>query len=149
MRARLLHQRRQHVAEVGLGPPGALHVKDRGLQDAPERQGLDRRPLGPFGQPLHRLVEKGLQLLAELLDVGAGAGQQPLATRVVAHRVEEVLEGQVGVAPGQRFARGQHQDPLEGGAEHGRYSSSRVARSGNPSARASSWTITTLVSATS
>ena len=75
VRARLAHQRRQHVPDPRLVLARALDVDDRGLQHAPEGERLLRRAARARGQLLHRLLEE----LARAR--GAGAARRPRRPR--------------------------------------------------------------------
>ena len=87
------------------------------------------------------------EVAAQLRQIGAARGENPLAVRIVRQRVQQMLERQVRVTPGGRLAIGDGEDDFQRRAEH--YSGSSAARSGKPLLRASSTTVATFVSATS
>ncbi len=148
VRARLAQERRQHVADAGFVLARALHVDDGRLQHAAEGERLLRRPARVRRQPLHRLLQEIGELAPQPRHVHARGLEDLLALGVVRRREQQVLHRQVGVPAHHRLACRQVQDALERRAEH-RQASSIPARSGKPSARAESWTASTLVSATS
>ena len=148
-------RRRQHVARLHFLPAGALDVQHGGLQHAAERERLFRLLLLTPAELLDRLLQVLVEILAELRQVGAAGGQNPLAVRIVGERVEQVLEREVGMPPRGRLSVGNGQDDFESWTEHVdipgliAYSGSIAARSGNPLSRARSVTVATFVSATS
>ena len=150
VRLGLLQHRREHVARLHFLAPGALHVQHRGLQHAAERQRLLGLLLLAAAELLDRVVEVLVEIAAQLRQIGAAGGQDPLAVRIVRQRVEQVLERQVGVPPRRRLAVRDGQDDFERRAEHlvsGR-PPSRPAAESRARARVV-MTASTLVSATS
>ena len=151
IRFRLLQDGGQQVAEADLVLARALHVEDRRLQDALERQGLLRLAL-PALLVLLEVVEEGVEGVPQRGQVAAAGGEQPLPVGVVRQHVQQVLQGQVRVPTDRRLAVRDVQDQLDGGAEHGtdfRQASSRTACKGNPAFAARARVLAALVSATS
>jgi hypothetical protein len=149
--AALPGQRHQHVAAVQLAAAGPLDVPGGPLQDPLEGGGLLRVLL--LGQGLEGAGQVVVQLAGQGGQVGA-AGHQHLAGHLVgAERVEQVLQGDVLVAP----APGVGHRALEGCLQFLRYrdhrrscySGSTVQRRGYSASRASSMTLVALVSAIS
>ena len=147
---RLLENGREHVPEPDLVLAGALHVQDRSLQDPLEREGLVRFPATRAAGKLFEGAEKLVERMSERRQVAAARGQDLLTVGVVRQGVEQVLERQMRVPPRRGLPIGDVENQFERSAEHRLcHSSSSVACSGKPSCLARSWTVATLVSATS
>ena len=110
VRLGLLQRRREHVARLHFLPARALHVQHRRLQHAAERQRLLRLLLLAARELLDVLVEVLVEIAAELRQIGAARGEDPLAVRVVRQRVEQVLQRQVRMTPRGRLAVGDRED---------------------------------------
>ena len=95
----LLERGRQHVARLDFLPAGALHVEDRRLEHAAERQRLFRLFLLAARELLDGFFQVLVEVLAKLREVGAARSQNALAVRIVRQRIEQVLERQVRVLP--------------------------------------------------
>ena len=113
VRLGLLERGRQHVARLDFLPPRALHVQHRRLQHAAERHRLVRLLLLAALELLDVLVEVLVEIAAELGQIGAARGEDPLAVRVVRQRVEQVLQRQVRMMPGGRLAVRHGENDLE------------------------------------
>ena len=104
-------------------------------------------------QLLDRLVEVGVQVAAQLPQVGAAGREDALAVGVVEQRVEQMLEREVRVAARHRLAEGDVEDDLDGGGEHWyrllQASSIVGAQRESGASRPAPSTVSTLVSATS
>ena len=88
--------------EVGPGDLAlacALDVEHGALKHPAHADGLVTRELVVVGHPVHRLVEKVLQLLADGLDVTSAALDDLRGAAVVEQRQQQVLEGEVLVTP--------------------------------------------------
>ena len=72
----------------------------------------------PRAELLDRLLQVLVEILAQLRQVGAAGGEDPLAVRIVRERVEQVLERQVGMPPRGRLAVGDGQHDFESWTEH-------------------------------
>ena len=70
-----------------------------GLQDAPERERLIRLALAPARVLLDVLLQVMIEIRAQLRQIGAARGEDPLAFGVVGEHVQQVLDGEVRVAP--------------------------------------------------
>jgi hypothetical protein len=114
----LLQRRRQNVARLDFLAPGALHVQDRGLQHAAERERLLRLFLLAPAELLDRLLQVFVEVFPQLRQVGAARRQDALAVRVVRQGIEQMLEREVSVPPGGSLTIRNGQDDLEGGTEH-------------------------------
>jgi hypothetical protein len=118
MGASLGQERGQDVPHVRFRLARALHVQNGRLQDATKGQRLVGRALGPERQGLQVLVEERVEVGLDLLGVRAGGAQDLVAARLVDDGEKEVLEGQVGMAPGDGLPGGGVEDALDGAAEH-------------------------------
>ena len=119
MRLRLLQDRGADVARFDLGALRALDVQHGGLQHAAERGGLLGLALVAALLLFDRLAEIRVEIAAQAGQIGAAGGENALAVGVVRQRVQQVLEGDVGVPARDRFAIGNRQDDFNGGREHG------------------------------
>ncbi len=81
---RLLENGRADVAGLHLLPLRALHVQHGGLQHAAEGRRLFGLPLLAARDLLDRLVEVGVQVAPQPLQIGAARDQDPLAVGIVA-----------------------------------------------------------------
>ena len=104
MALRLLENRREDVAGVGLVPLCALDVQNRGLQHAAKRHRLLGLLLGPAALALDRLVEVRVERAPQRRQVRAAGGEDSLAVGIVREGVEQVLEREIRVPPRDRFA---------------------------------------------
>ena len=95
----LLQRCREHVAGLHFLAAGALDVQHRGLQDAAEGERLFRFLLLAARELLDRFLQVLVEILAQLRQIGAAGGEDPLAVRIVGERIEQVLEREVGVPP--------------------------------------------------
>jgi hypothetical protein len=131
VRVGLLEDRRDQVAGLDLVLLGALRVVQRVLHHAMEGERLARALLA-LGQHLEVLVEEALQRALERRDVGARMAQHLGTARIVKQRVQQVLDGEIGVAARQRLAVGGLQGELQLASDpaHPPYSFSMPARSG-------------------
>ena len=118
VRLGLLERGREHVARLDFLASRALHVQDRRLQHAAERHRLVGLFLLAALELLDVLVEILVEVAAELGQIGAARGEDPLAVRVVRQRVEQVLQRQVRMMPGGRLAVRHGENHLERGTEH-------------------------------
>ena len=116
---RLLQDRGADVAGFDLGALRALHVQHRGLEDAAKRRRLLRLALIAALLLLDRVAQVGVQLAAQLRQVGAAGGEDALAVVVVGERVKQMFESDIGVPPRHRFAVGDGQHDFNGGRKHG------------------------------
>ena len=101
----LLQRGGEHVARLHFLPSGALHVQHRRLQHAAERERLLRLLLLAAAELLDRLLQVLVEIAAQLRQIRAARGEDPLAVLIVRERVEQVLERQVRVTP-RRSLRG-------------------------------------------
>src|SRR5439155_26905100 len=120
----------------------------RRLEGATEGEGLLGLAARTRRQRIQGVAQHRLQLHLEAGGVGSRREQDLLSGGLEEDGEEQVLEGEVGVAARHRLAGGRVQDPFRRAGEHPQ-ASSTVARSGKPASRARSWTVATLVSATS
>ena len=118
VRLGLLERGGEHIARLHFLAPGALDVQDRGLQHPAERHGLVGLFLLALLELLDVLVEVLVEIAAELRQIGAAGGEDPLAVGVVRERVEQVLQRQVRVMPRGGLAVRHGEDHLERGTEH-------------------------------
>jgi hypothetical protein len=77
---------------------------------------------------LDRRIEKRVKLVTQRRQVDPAGLHDPFAIAVVRERVQQVLDGEIGVAPRRGFAIGNRKGGLEGCAEH--QASSTTARRG-------------------
>ena len=110
---RLLQRRREHVSRLHFLPPRALHVQHGRLQHAAERHRLLRLFLLAARELLDVLVEVLVEIAAELRQIRAAGGQDPLAVRIVRQRVEQVLERQMRMTASRRLAVGDREDDFQ------------------------------------
>ena len=103
VRIALAKERDQQVAAVDGVLARGLHVHRRPLQRAPERRRLLRLALGPLRQLGHVLVEELLQILLQLLQVGARRLQDLHGDGIFGQREQDVLERHELVPPPPRL----------------------------------------------
>ena len=92
MRFGLLKNGGQEISGVHFLPLSALDVQHRRLEHAAECRGLFRVVFLTLLELLNRLVEIGVELVPEALEVGAAGGENTLAVRIVRQRVQQMLE---------------------------------------------------------
>ena len=114
----LLQDGGKNIARLHLATLRALHVQNGGLQHAAEGGGLFGLARVAALHLLERLAQVGVELAPQARQIGAAGGEDPLAVVVVRERVEEMLEGDVGVAARHGFAIGDGQDDFDGGGKH-------------------------------
>jgi hypothetical protein len=104
-------------------------MQDSRLQGPAEGQRLRRVLVAAARNLLDLAVQILVQLEPQARQIRAARGENRLAIRIVRQRVQEVLERQVRVPPGCRFAVRDGEDDFQGLAEH-RYAGSITACSG-------------------
>ena len=117
-RLRLLHEGGEHVAHVGFVLAGALDVEHRRLQQAAEADGLLGRLARAVGHAVDLFLEVDGQSLDQRIDVNPGPVKDPPAHGVVGDREQDVLGGEMSVAPVLGSLRRDHKDPFESWGEH-------------------------------
>ena len=85
----LLQRRRQDVTRLHFLTPRALHLQHGCLQHAPECQRLLRFLLLAAAELLDRFLQVLVEVLAQLRQIGAAGGENPLAIEIVRQRVQE------------------------------------------------------------
>ncbi len=98
IRLGLLQHGREQIAGLDLAA-SALHVQDRGLQRAAERQRLIGFALVAAREGFDLLVQVAIERAAQVWQIGAAGGQDALAFGVMREHVQQVLEREVRVMP--------------------------------------------------
>ena len=104
MALRLLEHGREDVADVRFVPLCALDVQDGRLQNAPKRRRLLGLLFDSPAEPLDRFVQVRAERAPQRRQVRAAGGKDALAVGIVRESVEQVLQRDVGVPPGDCFA---------------------------------------------
>ena len=144
----LLEDRGEQIADLDLVLLGARGVVHRVLQDAVEREGLERVDRVVARHALEVLFEELLELDAQALHVGPRMAQDAGAVLVVQQGVEQMLDGQVGVSAHDGLAVGRLERQLEVATDRA-HSFSTPERRGYPRSSAIRSTVADFVSATS
>jgi len=143
----LLENRSQDVADLRFLALGALHVKDRRLQDPAEGHRLFGLAFLAARKLLDRIVQIRVQAAPQEAEVHAAGAQNALGVGVVRQRVEQVLEREIRMPARHGLAERDVKNHFNGSREH--QASSMVARNGYPASAASDLTVSAFVSATS
>ena len=125
----LLEERCDQVAGFDLVLLGARGVLERVLDHPVEGQGLLELAAAALGELLDLVLEELLELALQPAHPGADVLQHLFAALVVEQRVEQVLDGQVGVMALHGLARGRLERELQLPVDLA-HSSSTPARSG-------------------
>src|SRR5262249_13340546 len=103
MRAALLKHGSQHVAAIYRGLTGRLRLQQGALKNALERGGRLRPGIEALRQLLDAGLEELLQLLFELIGIGAAVADHVKAGLLLEQGIKKMLERQVLVPSLRRF----------------------------------------------
>ena len=115
---RLLQNRREDVADLGVLPLRALHVHDRGLQDPAECRRLFRFVLLSARERFDRFVEVRVQAPSELRKIRPAGAEDALAVGIMCQRIQQMLQGEIRVPAGNSLAERNVEDDFNGGGKH-------------------------------
>ena len=114
----LLHDGREDVAGVDLGPLSALHVQRRSPEDVTKRRRLLRLALASAPRLFEGVVKVLNELVPQARQIDTARGENPLAFLIVHEREQQVLERQIDMAALYRLLVGDRQDDFQGSGEH-------------------------------